>query len=169
MSAAARKRIKRRWGAPWTTAELKLLGKKPDSVLARRFGRTIQEVVAERERRRIRLRLPPRRWTAREIRLLGTMTDAELSRRLRCGYENVRRQRIALHIPSLRPTRWKRWTRREEKLLGKIPDKEAARHLGRSLQSVKQHRVLLGLRKYRLKFKMWTEAEEKQLGTAAVP
>jgi hypothetical protein len=48
----------RRWGATWTLAELKCLGKTPDSVLARRTSRTIKEVVAERERRRIRL--PPR-------------------------------------------------------------------------------------------------------------
>jgi hypothetical protein len=40
---------------PWTLAELKKLGKAPDSVLARRFRRTIKEVVAERKHRRIRL------------------------------------------------------------------------------------------------------------------
>ena len=54
-----------RWGFPWTVAELKLLGKKPDSVLAKRFARTIKEVVAMRENRRIGLITGPRRWTAR--------------------------------------------------------------------------------------------------------
>ena len=67
---------------PWTLAELKQLGRTPDSVLARRTGRTIKEVVAERERRRIGLRTPRRRWTAREINLLGNLSDMEVARRL---------------------------------------------------------------------------------------
>ena len=37
----------------WTMAELRQLGKVPDSVLARRLHRTIKEIVAERQRRRI--------------------------------------------------------------------------------------------------------------------
>src|ERR1019366_2977319 len=65
-------RNKTRWGAPWTVAELRQLGKVPDSVLARRRGRTIKEVVAERIARRIGLATGPRRWTARELRFLGT-------------------------------------------------------------------------------------------------
>jgi len=44
-----------RKNSPWTLFELKQLGKVPDSVLARRTGRTIQAVVAERQRRRLRL------------------------------------------------------------------------------------------------------------------
>ena len=44
--------IERRWGAAWTLRELKQLGEVPDSVLARRTGRTIKEVVAMREHRR---------------------------------------------------------------------------------------------------------------------
>ena len=119
-----------------------------------------------REHRRIRLPTGPRRWTASEIRLLGRFTDAELTRRLRRSYETVRRQRLALHIPSLRPLPWKLWTRAEEKLVGKIPDKELARRLGRSLNSVKAHRILLGLQKYHLRLKPWTDEEERLLGTA---
>jgi|SRR5690242_8996275 len=46
---------------PWTIAELKQLGKTPDSILARRLVRTIKEVVAERERRRIGLPTAPHR------------------------------------------------------------------------------------------------------------
>src|SRR5260370_15987555 len=93
---------KTRRGEPWTIAERKQIGVKPDSALAKRFSRTIKEVLAERERLRIRLPAPPRRWTAREIRMLGRFTDAELSRRLRRTVEVVRNRRIALHIPSLR-------------------------------------------------------------------
>ena len=85
----------------------------------------------------------PRRWTAREIRLLGRYNDAELSRRLRRTHNDVRFQRLSLHIPSLRPLRMKRWTRTEEKLLARFPDKELARRFGRSVASVQGHRFQL--------------------------
>ncbi len=68
---------------PWTRADIVQLGRVPDSVLARRMGRTIKAVVAERERRKIALPTAPRRWTAREIKLLGKFNDQELARRLR--------------------------------------------------------------------------------------
>src|ERR1035441_1292551 len=90
------KRKKRRWGAPWTLAELNQLGRVPDSALARRSGRTIGEVVDMREKRRVRLPTPARRWSAREVKLLGRYNDAELARRLRRGKGAVRRQRVAL-------------------------------------------------------------------------
>ncbi len=79
----ATKIIKRRRGVPWTLAELKQLGKTPDAVLARRARRTIKEVAAMREGRRIGLPTPPRRWSAREIKLLGTLPDPQLAQRLR--------------------------------------------------------------------------------------
>jgi len=62
--------------APWTEQELSRLGKEPDSVLAKRIGRTVREVVATRESRRIRLPGARQRWTAREIKLLGTLSDS---------------------------------------------------------------------------------------------
>jgi len=40
------RRIKTQRGEAWTVAELKQLGKTPDSVLATRTGRTLNEVVA---------------------------------------------------------------------------------------------------------------------------
>src|ERR1700690_1423272 len=106
------KRIRRRRNAvSWTLGELRLLGRKPDSVLARRFGRTIKEVVAERERRRIRLATRPRRWTASEIKLLGIMPDREVSRRLRRSNTAVTNQRQALKIPIFKPrSKFKNWT-----------------------------------------------------------
>jgi len=54
------KGTKRRRRAPWTLAELKHLGRVPDSVLARRTGRTIKEVVAMRGSRRLALITPTR-------------------------------------------------------------------------------------------------------------
>ena len=58
-------------GKPWTVKEWEQLGKAPDSVLARRFRRTIQSVVAMRTARRIALLTGARRWTARETRTIG--------------------------------------------------------------------------------------------------
>ncbi len=162
----ARKKARRRWGAPWTTAEDKQLGKIPDSVLARRTGRTIKEVVAERQRCRIRLPTPARSWTASEIRLLGKFTDREAARRLRRSYGDVRQQRTGLRIPSLRPSRARKWARWEEKLLGKFSDKELAARLKRSRAAVQAHRIGLGLGKYHLTPKQWTIEEEHLLGSA---
>ncbi len=47
----------------WKLDEIKQLGKVPDTILAARTGRTIKEVAAEREARRIGLPTGARRWT----------------------------------------------------------------------------------------------------------
>jgi hypothetical protein len=137
--------IKHRREARWTIAELKLIGKVPDSVLARRIGRTIKEIVEERQWRRIRLVTPPRRWTARETKLLGRYFDEELARRFRRPVHDVARQRIALQIPAFRPHKSKKWTRAEEKILGMAEDKVIAMRLGRTRNAVLQHRRILGI------------------------
>src|SRR6266850_2122765 len=117
MPAATKKKIKSRRGVPWLLAELKQLGKVPDSVLARRHRRSIKEVVAMRESRRIGLPTGPRRWTAREIRLLGRMNDYEVARRLRRSMHRVRYQRRALKIPPFRPRpKFRYWKPAEIKL-----------------------------------------------------
>src|SRR5205809_5760958 len=134
-------KLKNRRGERWTLAELEHLGKVPDSVLARRSGRTIKEIVAERERLRIRLPTPPRRWTEREIRMLGRYNDNELARRLRRENHQVRRMRLALRIPPVKPVPKSRaWTRAEVKLLGTIPDALLARRFHRTELSVAGHR-----------------------------
>ena len=71
-----------RRGSPWLVAEIRLLGKIPDSILARRRKRTIKEVVAMREQLRKSLNTGPRRWTRREILLLGTLNDQVTASRL---------------------------------------------------------------------------------------
>ena len=98
--------IERRWGAAWTPREFKQLGEVPDSVLARRTGRTIKEVVAMREHLRIALETGPRPWTMEEIKLLGQMNDHELSRRLRRPKHRVRYQRLTLNWLAAGVGRW---------------------------------------------------------------
>jgi len=126
-----------RQGARWTLAELKQLGRTPDSVLARREGRPIREAVAMRVSRRVALPTPGRRWTARESRLLGTKPDAEVARRLRHPDAAVRLQRLALKIPAFKfQSLYKSWTSAEIRLVGTAADPEIARRLGCALHVV---------------------------------
>jgi hypothetical protein len=125
-----------RSGTPWSAAEVRNLGKVPDSVFALRHGRTLKEVVAERYTRGIGLPTGPRRWTAREIRLLGKLNDREVSRRLRRPINQVWKQRTLLGIPSYLPApKQRRWTPAQRRLLGTAPDAVVARRLGRPLRS----------------------------------
>src|SRR5260370_25191811 len=80
---------------PWSAGELKRLGEEPDSVLARCLGRTIAEVVAMREERRIGLP-QTRPWTGRELKVLGRYNDAEFSRRLSRKEGDGRQQPLLL-------------------------------------------------------------------------
>src|SRR5258706_8476492 len=107
-----------RKGLPWTAREIALLGKVPDSVLARRFARTIQGVTSERERHRIHFQTPPRLWTANETKLLGRFPDRELARRFRRPKNQVRTERIRLKIPPYQPHQGRAWKPAEDKLLG---------------------------------------------------
>jgi hypothetical protein len=128
-----------RKGLPWTLRELALLGKLPDSVLAHRFGRTIQGVNSERERRRIRLQAAPRRWTVNETKLLGRFPDRELARRFRRPKNQVRGERIRLRIAPYLAHKGRAWKRAEDKILGTARDWQIARRLNRSILSVRGH------------------------------
>src|SRR4051794_27009062 len=110
MPVARKSKRQSRRGASWTFAELKRLGKTPDSVLALRWRRTIKEIVAMREHLRIALETGPRPWTMREIELLGRKNDYELARRLRRPKHQIYGQRRALRIPPFIPRpKWRLW------------------------------------------------------------
>ncbi|HEX9046564.1 MAG TPA: hypothetical protein VF988_06010, partial [Verrucomicrobiae bacterium] len=148
-------------------AELKQLGKVPDSVLARRLRCPIKEVVAERERRGIALPTGPRRWTAREIRLLGQMNDHELARRLRRPKQHVHRQRKQLKIPPFKPRpRFRVWKPAEYRILGTVTDAEAAQILGRTKASVQLARVRSGIPPFNHR-PSWKPEEIALLGSAS--
>jgi hypothetical protein len=148
-SKKMRRRVRR--GAPWTVSEVKQLGKVPDSVLARRTGRTIKEIVAEQMARRSRILGGPRRRTAREIKLLGRLNDAEVAARLGRNVTVVQRRRWRLRIavpriPGVKaslpksPRLRRRLTAGEERLLGTAPDKEIAACLQIGLAAVERRR-----------------------------
>jgi hypothetical protein len=109
-------------------AESRQLGKVPDSVLARRTGRTISEVLAERECRRIKPCLPPHSWTASEIKLRGRYSDMDIARRLRRDRNDVRKERTRLSTP------------KKDALLGTMPGKKLAASTGRTVAAVRHHR-----------------------------
>ena len=160
---ASKKNLNTRKGAAWTLSELNRLGKKPDSVLGHQTGRTIKEIVAMRVQRRIRLPTGPRRWTAREIKLLGRYFDAELARRLRRNINDVRQQRLLLHIPSIRPAKSRKWTPAQDKLLGTRPDREIAKRLNRKTWNVSWRRRLLDIPCF-YERRPWTKLHLAMLG-----
>jgi hypothetical protein len=120
----------RRRGVPWTLAELKRLGQKPDSVLARRLRRTIKEVVFTRQIRRVGLPIP--------------------FRRLRRPEHHIRNQRLAFKIPSFKPRGpYRQWSLAEIRLIGTRPDKELAKQANRSCAAVAERRWALKIPAFR--------------------
>src|SRR5713101_4747307 len=83
----------------WTAARRALLGRYPDSVVARMVGR---KVTAVRQRRRslgirgFNLAPPPVTWTPEFTRLLGRMPDRELAAIMNVGEGSVVYKRRAL-------------------------------------------------------------------------
>ena len=158
-------RIYPRKNAPWTAREIQQLGRVPDSVLALRTQRTIKEVVAMQEQRRIFLPTPPRRWTVREIRMLGRYPDRELARRLRRPRKQIREERMRLHIAPIRPLKFKYWTTVELRLVGRLRDEEVAARTGHTVEAVHQKRFALRLPMPNSKIYRWNPEHDKLLGT----
>jgi hypothetical protein len=82
----------------WTLEEDRLLGTKPDQVLARKFGRPVSAVRHRRWKKRIRLHLKP--WRPEDDRLLGTRTDHQIAMLLRRSVTNVawRRNKLGASV-----------------------------------------------------------------------
>jgi len=123
----------------WTLEEDRLLGTKPDQVLARKFGRLVSAVRHRRWKKRIRLHLKP--WRPTDDRILGTRTDREVALLLGRSVTNVGWRRKKLGIPPKAKAR--PWTPEEEVLLGSKPDEELARKFGRTVIAVEARRIQL--------------------------
>jgi len=168
MKSLRRYRLKKQHGDHWTLAEIKQLGKVHDSALAHRTGRTIAEVVREREAHCIALPTA-RPWTAHEARLLGTMSDHELARRLRRFHSAVYSQRRKLEIAPFKPrgkvhhyAQPRPWLPKEDKLLGTMRDDHLAQRLGRNVKTVRYRRIKLGIP--RAVASNWTAEQDAVLG-----
>ena len=159
---------------PWSKKLLKLLGKMPDMVLARRMGVHFTTVSEERWRRRIRAfrePLPPIQWTPQMINQLGTDFDWAIGERLGLPLHCVRRKRQLLGITpygesySRKSYNAFRWTKQRISLLGKEPDTKVARRLGVLPGTVWRKRVQLGIPAFEPKRHIkWTKAGIALLG-----
>jgi hypothetical protein len=133
----------------WTLEEDRLLGTKPDQVLARKFGRPVSAVRHRRWKKRIRVR---KDWRPEDDKILGTRKDREVGLLLGRSLTNVSWRRRKLGIPAKAKPR--RWTPQEEALLGSKPDNELARAFGRTVLAVGARRSELGRPKPDTAFKV---------------
>ena len=143
----------------WTAEEESLLGVKPDRVLARELGRTVEAVKGRRQRRRIRLL---RGWTPEEVKLLGTRPDREVAVLVGRAPYAVTGKRIKLGIPRCYDRR--HWAPEHLELLGRKPDKEVAILTGHSLSGVESRRWLLGRANPGSLVIRWTPEQDRLLG-----
>jgi len=93
--------------ARWTPREIKLLGTRPDAVVARRIGRTIEAVSLKRQALGVGAPLQPP-WKQEEIELLGTQPDRAVGKLIGRSLVAVQTKRLLLGIPS-----WKAKTTKE--------------------------------------------------------
>ncbi|MCO5050915.1 MAG: hypothetical protein M9920_01245 [Verrucomicrobiae bacterium] len=133
----------------WTLEEDRLLGTKPDQVLARKFGRSVKSVRARRGHKRIRVK---KDWRPEDDKVLGTRVDHEVALLLGRSPGNVGWRRKRLGIPPKAKAR--PWTPEEEALLGSMPDGELARKFGRTVAAVEGRRIQLGRAKPDAAFKV---------------
>lgn len=133
----------------WTLEEDRLLGTKPDQVLARKFGRPVSAVRHRRWKKRIRVK---KDWRPEDDKILGTRKDREVALLLGRSQTNVAWRRKKLGIPPKAKAR--PWTLEEEALLASKPDKELALAFGRTIQAVGARRCKLGRPKPNAAFKV---------------
>jgi hypothetical protein len=135
----------------WSAADLALLGKLPDTAIARTLGIHLSSVTSMRKRRGIAPIRPRRKfdWTDEMVDLLGTASDREVAATLNVPPSCVHRKRCLLGIPAYgeRPHEGGgyRWTPRAIKLLGTASDRNVAEKLGISVTSVGYKRKLLDI------------------------
>lgn len=133
----------------WTLEEDRLLGTKPDQVLARKFGRPVSAVRHRRGKKRIRVK---KDWRPEDDKILGTRTDRQIALLLGRSLTNVAWRRKKLGIPPKAKAR--PWTAEEKALLGSKPDEELARAFGRTVLAVGARRIELGRPKPDAAFKV---------------
>lgn len=124
----------------WTAEEDRLLGTKPDRVLAREFGRSVAAVANRRNQKHIRILKP---WRPEDEKMLGSRTDREIALLLGRNPTTVAFHRKSLGIPAKAKPR--KWTAAEDAALGTKPDTELARVLRRTTAAVLARRTKLGI------------------------
>jgi hypothetical protein len=157
----------------WTSAEVRLLGRRPDRKLAEQLGRGYRSVVAKRlslGRAACPSGPRPTWWKPREVRLLGVVPDREVARRVGRSLAAVQTRRRLKGVPPP-PPKTKPWRASEDDLLGSQPDEEIARLLGRAPDAVRKRRISLGVpfSERPAGGRHWTMAEELLVGNPTGP
>ncbi|OGQ81118.1 MAG: hypothetical protein A3F90_04005 [Deltaproteobacteria bacterium RIFCSPLOWO2_12_FULL_60_19] len=158
----------------WPAKFLKLLGRMPDTALAKKMGVSLDAVRDERRRQKIEPSLPhrpPVQWTAGMIRLLGGNVDARVAEKLGLPEYLVmhKRQRLGIpshgDVPERRQPRAFNWTKRKIALLGTDSDRKIAERLGTIGGVVVRRRTRLGIPSfYRYRRISWTKEMVSLLG-----
>lgn len=136
-----------------------LLGKIPDTVLAKRYG--VGEDTIYRQRRR--LGVPPARprpakvIRSRALRPLLSLTPREAAQETGVGKSTLSRLRGELKVPV--PPRRSAWSPRALARLGKVPDEVLAAELGLKRSTVQVKRLEMGIRKRTVH--RWTKEEDR--------
>jgi hypothetical protein len=155
----------------WTLEEDRLLGTRPDRVLAKMFGRSLKSIRARRGLKRIRVK---KDWRPEDDKVLGTRPDRAIAMLLGRSQTNVAWRRKKLGIP---PKAGRRpWTPEEEALLGARSDTQLASLFDRTVKAVEARRCQLGRSKHGAVFRIvrpagpgaryctWTPEEDGLLG-----
>jgi hypothetical protein len=166
-------RIPTRERFAWTEELECLLGKIPDSQVARKAGVDRDTVAEERLRRGIESWQPRQivEWTPEMIAVVGTESDRKVARELKLSRSAVRKKREALgiaafHPPPYEPVRSFYWEAQDLALLGKMPDKVVAEQLGIGVMAVARERRQLKIPPFRPKAPIveWTPEMLELLG-----
>ncbi|NJM37041.1 MAG: hypothetical protein HC845_03720 [Akkermansiaceae bacterium] len=118
----------------WSDKHIAMLGKVPDSSIAKIMGVSVSTVFQKRKAFKIS---PTRemsrfRWDKKSIAMLGKAPDIEVARKLGLKLRHITKRRLALGIQCFAraSSLWREWSPKEIALLGKMRDTELANLLG---------------------------------------
>lgn len=158
-----RGRVKGVKSPDWNDREIRLLGTRPDSVIARMLDRSIAGVQLKRHRLGIRPHRDKYIWSVKHLALLGTMSDQKLSVIVGKSPSAVRAMRHSKTRIRFR-TGPPGWSQAKIHLLGTRPDWAVAKELGCSRGQAAIMRRRFGIRPCS-RSRDWTEDEDVLLGT----
>lgn len=144
-----------------TTTKVKLLGTKPDHILAYEWGMARSTVFLNRVKAGIKP-FKAYRWTDETIALLGTMSDVDLSNKLDIDIQQVFYKRNKLKIAAY--LKIYKWADETIAMLGTMNDTKLAAILNVKVHIVKWKRLDLGIAPYTLAAHSWTHSQLLMLG-----
>lgn len=143
----------------WHQQAIPLLGKKPDTQVARMVGVSLRQVCYLRKKLKIKAACRGRWQDPEVLRFLGVKKDKELAQEIGVDTETVRKRRAKLE------RKHERWGMPPEALplLGKITDAEMAAKFGRAIETVRIWRNKHKIAAVRQR-RVWKKNELSMLG-----